>query len=217
MQTGSKPQAGWKARPNCRMPCGLTAPDRRVKERVLQPILANAGNAAVNGFVNILALGIFVLIIVAAVWFFRGPAQAADRYVNSLGSQFQNPADEMLFRQIYQTKGPRSTTVAWLLTTFLSPTISYLYQAKWALAVISFLTLQGLFLWWLASIFFMPAQVLATNKKLADEAFQQVLLSRGPGALGARGASAPMQPPAAAAETRPVPPAPTLELGGETT
>ena len=183
----------------------------------MEPILASAGTTAVNGFVNVLALGIFVLIIVAAVWFFRGPAQAADRYVNSLAAQLQSPADEVLFRQIYQTKGPRSTTVAWLLTTFLSPTISYLYQAKWALAVISFLTLQGLFLWWLASIFFMPYQVLATNKKLADEAFQQVLLSRGPGALGARAATAPMQAPTVAAETRPAPPASPLELGGETT
>jgi hypothetical protein len=53
------------------------------------------------------------------------------------------------------------------------------YQGKWGLAVISFVTLQGLFIWYFVAIFTMPFEVVSANKKLADEAFQQVSLSRG--------------------------------------
>jgi hypothetical protein len=137
----------------------------------------------VSGFVGtVFVLGFLAFVVAAAVWFFRGPATASEKYVDGLALTLQNPNDAALFRQIYQTKGPKSTTLAWLLSLFLSPTISYVYQGKWALAVISFLTLQGLFIWYFVALFTMPFEVLAGNKKLADEAFQQVSLrGYGPG------------------------------------
>ena len=42
--------------------------------------------------------------------------------------------------------------------------------------------MQGLFIWYFVALFTMPFEVLAGNKKLADEAFQQVSLrGYGPG------------------------------------
>ena len=139
---------------------------------------STAGDVFTGLFGLALLLAFAAFIILAAVWFFRGPATAADRYVDSLAAQFQNPADAALFRNVYRTKGPKSTTVAWLLTVLLSPTISYVYQGKWALAIISFVTLQGLLIWYFVAIFTMPLEVLAANRKLADEAFNQVMIGR---------------------------------------
>lgn len=146
-------------------------------------LLATVAGNPVAGFLSsTFVLGFFAFLVAAAVWFFRGPAKAAENYANGLAMSFQNPQQAALFRQIYATKGPKSTTVAWLLSVFLSPSISYVYQGKWALAVISFVTLQGLFVWYVVAIFTMPFEVVAANKKLADEAFQQVSLSSGLGA-----------------------------------
>jgi hypothetical protein len=143
-------------------------------------VLATAtGDAASGVFGLFISFGLIAAVIASAIWFFRGPATAAERYVDTLALQLQNPQEAALFRNIYKTKDPKSTTVAWLLTAFLSPTIGYIYQGKWALAAISFLTLQGLFLWWIVGIFTTPIEVLQRNKRLADEAFNQVMLGRG--------------------------------------
>jgi hypothetical protein len=142
-------------------------------------LVASVGSVA-EGLVGLVfLLGFFTLVLGAAVWFFRGPAKAAEKYVDGLAMSFQTPQEASLFRQIYATKGPKSTVIAWLLSIFLSPTVSYIYQAKWTLAVVSFVTLQGFFIWYFVAIFTMPFEVVAANKKLADEAFQQVSLSRG--------------------------------------
>jgi hypothetical protein len=146
---------------------------RRIRFCVL---LAYASSS--SPFTGFFGLVFIAVIIVAVIAFFRGPARAADNYVNALSLQFQNPADSALFRNIYRTKQPKNVVVAWVLTVFLSPTISYIYQGKWGLALIAFLTLQGLFIWWLVSMFTMPMEVMNSNKKLADEAFNQVMISR---------------------------------------
>lgn len=145
-------------------------------------LLASATSDFGSGLLGtILFLGFLALLVASAVWFFRGPATAADRYVDSLALQLQTPQDAALFRSVYKTKDPKSTTLAWLLTAFLSPTIGYVYQGKWVLAVVSFVTLQGFFVWWFIALFTTPLEVLVRNKRLADEAFNQVLLGRGGG------------------------------------
>ena len=136
-------------------------------------------------FTGLLSLVIFFGLVAAAIasaiWFFRGPAQAADRYVDALALQLNDPQAAMLFRNVYRTKEPRSTTLAWILTALLSPTVSYLYQKKWFLAFLSFVTLQGFFIWWAVALFTTPIEVVARNKRLADEAFNQVMIGRGSG------------------------------------
>ncbi len=102
-------------------------------------LLAYASSS--NPFTGFFGLVFIAVIIVAVIAFFRGPARAADSDVNALSLQFQDPADSALFRNIYRTKQPKNVVVAWVLTVFLSPTISYIYQGKWGLAVIAFLTL----------------------------------------------------------------------------
>ena len=132
-------------------------------------------------------LALLAAVVASAVWFFRGPATAGERYVEALAMQLPNPQDAALFRNVYRTKNPKSTTLAWVLTAFLSPTIGYLYQGNWALAAISFLTLQGFLIWWAVAIFTTPLEVVAKNKRLADEAFNQVMIGRGGMAYGQSG------------------------------
>lgn len=142
-------------------------------------IASAVGDAFSVLIISVITLAFFAAVIASAVWFFRGPANAAERYVDSLALQLNDPQAAVLFRNIYRTKEPRSTTLAWILTALLSPTIGYLYQKKWLLAVLSFVTLQGFLIWWLVALFTTPIEVVATNKRLADEAFNQVMIGRG--------------------------------------
>lgn len=136
----------------------------------------HAGNVFAGLFGSAIIFGIIALLVVAVVAFFRGPAQHAED--NNLATQFQNPSDRALFLNMYRTKGPKSVVTARVLTLLLSPTISYVYQGKWGLAIISFVTLQGLFVWYLIALFSMPFEVMRSNKRLADEAFNQLMISR---------------------------------------
>lgn len=156
-------------------------------------LLAEMPDWFTGSFGAILMLLIAVGIVISIVAFFRGPATAAERHAQNLSEQLASPADAALFHSIYRSKNPRSTLAAWLLTIFLSPTISYIYQNRWIPAAISFLTIQGLGLWWVISWFTMPSEVAKTNMRLADEAFNQVMLAR-PGAVNAP-TVAPAMPP----------------------
>lgn len=134
---------------------------------------------AVGGMFSVLFFFAFLAVVVAAiVWFFRGPAKRANEYVELLAGQIQNPDDRLLFTQLYRNKGPKDVIVAWFLNLLLSPTIAYLYLAKWGLAVISLLTFEGVGFWWLFNIFSMPSQVAALNKSLADQAITELRLAR---------------------------------------
>ena len=135
------------------------------------------------------ALGtLFFFVFGLAVWAAIGyaiyralvvsPVRDMQSYVEALAIRFPNPADGALFKHIYQTKQPKDVLIAWLLTFFLSPTISYIYQNKWGLAVIAFLTFQGLGFWWLISWFTMPGEVIRYNKNLADQAFNELMMVR---------------------------------------
>jgi len=141
-------------------------------------ILASVvGDLFSGAFASVLSLGLLVLLLVAVVWFFRGPAKASDEYVAMLAQQFPEQ-DAILFRQMYLQKGGKSTVVAWLLTVFLSPTISYLYQGAWVKSILAFITLQGFGLWWVVSWFTMPLETMAQNKRAADDAMIQLRLMR---------------------------------------
>ena len=118
-----------------------------------------------------IAYGIYLGLVVS-------PLKDMEAYVEMLATRFPNPADGALFTHMYQTKQPKNVLVAWLLTFFLSPTISYIYQNKWGLAVIAFLTFQGLGLWWFISWFTMPGEVIRYNKNLADQAFNELMMVR---------------------------------------
>lgn len=124
----------------------------------------------------------FVLLLLAwvagAVWFFRGPAKAAQSHLDRTVARISDERDRALFRQMYRARRPRNVVLAWLLTAALSPTISYVYQREWSKAVIAFLTFQGLGIWWLASIFTMPTEVMRHNKRLIDEAWTELQLAR---------------------------------------
>jgi hypothetical protein len=158
------------------------------------PLLAAGvgdGVAGLFGFIFLAA------IVAGAVWFFVGPAKHADDYVNTLKAQLGNLEDQVLFQQMYMVKGPKNVFVAWLLAAILSPTISYAYRAKWGLAALAFVTLQGFGLWWIASIFSTPLEVMAQNKRLAEQAFTELRVAR-PDALrrtepGIRQAAIPTQ------------------------
>ena len=79
---------------------------------------------------------------------------------------------------MYQARRPRNVLAAWVLTTALSPTVSYVYQREWPKAVIALLTLQGFGVWWLVSVFTMPTEVMRHNKRLIDDAFTELQLAR---------------------------------------
>ncbi len=133
-------------------------------------------------FTNITALAIFLALAALLIWafvaFFRGPAKQAEAYVDGLAMQINSASDRALFLNMYRASGPRSVVVAWLLTVFLSPTISYVYQGKWGLAIIALVTFQGLLIWWIISWFSMPTEVMKYNKTLADKAFNQLMVNR---------------------------------------
>lgn len=101
------------------------------------------------------------------------------KYIDNIALSIENEDDRELFRRLYRAKEPRSIEVACLLSTFLTPTISYVYQKKWGLAIISFATFQGLAIWWFISLFSMPFEVCARNRILADQAHNDLLLARG--------------------------------------
>jgi hypothetical protein len=146
---------------------------------VASTLLAETGS---SGFVALLGFVFLIVIIAGAVWFFVGPAKHADDYVKMLKSQLGNVEDQVLFQQMYQVKGPKNVIIAWLLTTLLSPTISYAYRGKWGLSALAFVTLQGFGVWWLVAIFTTPLEVMAQNKRFAEEAFTELKLAR-PNAL----------------------------------
>lgn len=141
---------------------------------------------------------IFVVLLVlawigGAIWFFMGPARAADRYVNELAASVTRRDDALLFRQLYRNKQPRNVVVAWVLTSFLSPTISYVYTRQWVRCLLSVLTLEGFGIWWLISIFSMPFEVMNINKRLADAAYADLRLAR-PELFSGAGDLAPRSP-----------------------
>ncbi len=116
--------------------------------------------------------------ILGAVWFFRGPAKAANRYIDNMCASLSNADDGALLKQLYVNKHPKNVLAAWLLTSIFSPTISYLYQGEFPKALVAFITLEGLGIWWLVSIFSMPAEVMRHNKRLADQAMADLRLAR---------------------------------------
>lgn len=141
---------------------------------------------------------IFIILLViawvgGAIWFFTGPAKSADRYVNELSASITRRDDAVLFRQLYRNKQPRSVVVAWVLTAVLSPTVSYIYSRQWVRCLLALVTLQGLGIWWLVSIFSMPFEVMKVNKRLADEAYSELRLAR-PELLGGSGSLLPPGP-----------------------
>ncbi len=123
-----------------------------------------------------------VLLVLAwvggAIWFFSGPAKAADSYVNQLAGSITRRDDAVLFRQLYRNKQPRNVVLAWVLTAFFSPTVSYIYSRQWVRGLLSVATLWGFGIWWLVSIFSMPFEVMNINKRLADEAYAELRLAR---------------------------------------
>jgi hypothetical protein len=116
--------------------------------------------------------------LVGAVWFFMGPAKAANKYVESLSASITRRDDMVLFQQLYKNKGPRNVVLAWLLTTIFTPSISYIYSRQWVRCLLSFFTLQGFGIWWIVSIFSMPFEVMNINKRLADQAYAELRLAR---------------------------------------
>lgn len=130
----------------------------------------------VFGLVGLAVWGTVAFVIYKAL--VVNPIQKTNDHVEMLAAHFTNPSDAALFRRSYAAKQPKSVLVAWLLTFFLSPTISYIYQSKWGLAVIAFLTFQGLGIWWFISWFTMPGEVARYNQLLADQAFNEVMMVR---------------------------------------
>ena len=126
----------------------------------------------------ILGLMVFAALIAAAIAFFNGPAKRSEDYVNQIANGIHNEDDRALFRSLYHRKGRKSVLTAWLLTVFLSPTVAYIYLGENNKALIAFLTCQGAFLWWFISWFTMPAEAMAKNNAVADDALIQLRLMR---------------------------------------
>ena len=138
----------------------------------------HAANAAQNTFSTIIAFGVLALLVAATIAFFRGPARRSEEYANSISAQIPDPNDGALFLSLYRQKGAKNVIAAWLLSVFFSPTIAYLYLGENMKALLSFITLQGFFIWWIVSYFTMPIEALAKNKKAADDALVQLRLMR---------------------------------------
>lgn len=131
-----------------------------------------------NGMAAVIGLIIVTALIAAVVAFFRGPAKRSEEYVKTLASRIADPNDAALLMSLYQQKGAKNVVLAWLLTVFFSPTIAYLYIGETTKALIAFVTVQGFGVWWVISWFSMPLEVLARNKKAADDALTQLRLMR---------------------------------------
>lgn len=127
------------------------------------------------------------------IWFFLGPAKAAQRYVDELAGSITRRDDVVLFRQLYTNKQPRNVVLAWVLTAFLTPSISYIYSRQWVKCLLSAVTMEGLGIWWLVSIFSMPFEVMRVNKRLADAAYAELRLAR-PELFGGSGSLSPTTP-----------------------
>lgn len=144
---------------------------------------------AVFGLIGLAVWGTIAFVIYRALVI--SPIQRTQEHVEMMAAHFSNPSDAALFRRTYEAKQPKSVLAAWLLTFFLSPTISYIYQNKWALAVIAFLTFQGLGAWWVISWFTMPGEVARYNLLLADQAFNEIMMWRGPSQAAPTAPNAP--------------------------
>lgn len=146
--------------------------------------------------------------IAGAIWFFRGPAKAADRHLEAAIAPMADERDRALFRRMYAAKRPRSVLLAWLLTSVLSPTVSYVYQREWPKAIIALVTLQGFGIWWFVSIFTMPTEVMRHNKRLIDEALNDFELTRPSGVHQVNVFTAADAPSPSSQDTAPASPGP---------
>ena len=135
-------------------------------------------NSSSNGMGTVIGLIIMAALIAAAVAFFRGPAKRSEEYIKTLVGSIADPNDAALLMSLYQQKGAKNVVLSWLLTVFLSPTVAYLYLGEMTKALLAFVTVQGFGAWWVISWFSMPLEVLARNKKAADDALLQLRLMR---------------------------------------
>jgi hypothetical protein len=139
---------------------------------------ANTGSNLAGNLVLLVAFGFTAAVVIAVALFILGPAKHRNDYVDALAARIPSRSDRELFLRMYSAAGPKSVVGAWLLTACFSPTISYLYQGRWVLAGISFITFQGFFLWWLVALFTMPFDVMKRNDGIADTAFKNLMISR---------------------------------------
>jgi hypothetical protein len=128
-------------------------------------------------------LGGLILVFLAALIFgfvmlLVGPARKAQDYVNMLASTLDNDRDRALFRMMYSQQGAKNVVAAWFLTAFFTPSIAYLYLGEYLLAALSFFTAQGCFMWWIISLFSMPFETLAKNKRIADQTLINLRMAR---------------------------------------
>lgn len=85
--------------------------------------------------------------------------------------------DRSAFGQLYATKAKNRGTTQ-VLAIILSPTIAYLYLGDWAMAALSFFTLQGFFVWWFVGFFASGSWADAANARIAREIVAQLTLFR---------------------------------------
>lgn len=85
--------------------------------------------------------------------------------------------DQSVFGQLYATRAKNRSTTQ-VLAIVLSPTIAYLYLGDWAMAALSFFTLQGFLVWWIVAIFASGSWADAANARIAREIAAQLALFR---------------------------------------
>ncbi len=127
-------------------------------------------------FHTLLAIGIFFLIGMLLVGAKVIPHKNLEDHLNAITAKL-NLNDKEIFLSLYRSKRPKAIEAASFLC-LLTPTASYIYQERYGLAILSFLTLEGFGLWWAHSLLFMDGEVSRINIGLADSVYAQIALMR---------------------------------------
>lgn len=128
---------------------------------------------------------VVVSMIASGVYVFMYLSKEANKHIDELIESLVNNEDKVLLRQLYSNQQPKNFMIAWILN-FFGPWASYIYLGNWSLAVLSFITVYGLGLWWVAGWFILPFQCVNSNKRKADKAYTELRLAR-PDALRRNG------------------------------
>ena len=88
---------------------------------------------------------------------------------NSLAELPATRQEEFLEEYRRRAKSIGPAYILWLLLGF-----HYIYQRKWGLQILFWLTLGGLWLWWIVDLFRMPGMVRDYNKDVATDVMRTV-------------------------------------------
>ncbi len=131
-------------------------------------VAASAAGSHESISFGILALAVWGLLMAAAILGVGKAKREAAAHDASLNRLFPNAETRSIFHSMCASR-KKSVVATYVLSVVLSPTIGYAYLGEWGMAEVSFLSLQGLGVWWVLGIFTAWSWAIQHNKRIETE------------------------------------------------